>query len=164
MRLLEEKGPLNDFGKRVPSGEKNDCSKISNDVILLLWQLRWHWNPDHNKFSYLCTTAVVVIFPDFLLSGDLWSSGDLTHVSVCYTNRVMDQPLTNAISFRENMRAGWTLALVSQSSIWTATLLYVVHVCDYYKDSFYPRTQWNNLPPEITITGFSCLRICRNTL
>ena len=38
----------------------------------------------------------------------IWSSGDLTHVSVCCTSSVMDQPLTNATSFRENIRVEWT--------------------------------------------------------
>ena len=38
------------------------ASKISNGVILLLWQLRCYCNPDHNKFSSLSNTAVVVIF------------------------------------------------------------------------------------------------------
>ena len=42
------------------------------------------------------------------LSWDLWSLSDLTHVSVCCTNRVMDKPLTNATSVRDNIRAEWT--------------------------------------------------------
>ena len=33
-------------------------------VISLLWQLRCHYNLDHNKCSSLSSTAVVVIFPN----------------------------------------------------------------------------------------------------
>ena len=38
------------------------ASKIGNSVISLLWQLRCHCNPDHNKFSSLSNTTVVPIF------------------------------------------------------------------------------------------------------
>ena len=38
------------------------ASRIDNVVITLLWQLRCHCNPDHDKFSSLSNTAVVVIF------------------------------------------------------------------------------------------------------
>ena len=37
------------------------ASKIGNSVISLLWQLRFHWNPDHNRFSSLSDTTVVAI-------------------------------------------------------------------------------------------------------
>ena len=37
-------------------------SKIGNSVISLLWQLRCHCNPDHNKFSSLFNTTVAAIF------------------------------------------------------------------------------------------------------
>ena len=41
-------------------------SKIDNGVISLLYQLRFHCNPDHNKFSSSSDTAVVVIFQIFV--------------------------------------------------------------------------------------------------
>ena len=43
------------------------ASKIGNGVISLLWQLRCHCNPDHNKFSSLSNTTVVSIFPNLCL-------------------------------------------------------------------------------------------------
>ena len=43
------------------------ASKIGNGIILLLWQLRCHCNPDHNKFSFLSNTTVVAIFPNLCL-------------------------------------------------------------------------------------------------
>ena len=43
------------------------ASKIGNGIILLLWQLQCHCNPDHNRFSSLSNTAVVVIFPNLCL-------------------------------------------------------------------------------------------------
>ena len=47
----------------------------------------------------------------------------------------------------------WYQVLVSLSSIWTARC-----TCDYYKNSFYPRTiaQWTNLPPEIIASTSPC--------
>ena len=39
-------------------------SKIGNGVISLLCQLRCHCNSDHNKFSSLSNTTVVLIFPN----------------------------------------------------------------------------------------------------
>ena len=42
-------------------------SKIGNSVILLLWQLRCHCNPDHKIFSSLSNTTVVAIFPKLCL-------------------------------------------------------------------------------------------------
>ena len=42
-------------------------SKIGNSVISLLWQLRCHCNPDHNKFSSLSSTSVVAIFSKLCL-------------------------------------------------------------------------------------------------
>ena len=47
--LLEEKAPVNDFGRTVPRGEIYFC------------------NPDHNKFSSLSNTTVVAIFPKLCL-------------------------------------------------------------------------------------------------
>ena len=61
-RLLEEKAPKNDFIVR-----NNAASIIGNGVISLLWQLRCHCNPDHNKFSSLSNTTVVAIFPNLCL-------------------------------------------------------------------------------------------------
>ena len=43
------------------------ASKIGNGVISLLWQLRCHCNPDHNKLSSLSNTTVVAIFPNICL-------------------------------------------------------------------------------------------------
>ena len=40
------------------------ASKIGNGVISLLRQLQCHCNPDHNKFSSLSNTTVVLIFPN----------------------------------------------------------------------------------------------------
>ena len=42
-------------------------SKIGNSVISLLWQLRCHCNPDHNKFSSLSSTTVVAFFSKLCL-------------------------------------------------------------------------------------------------
>ena len=42
-------------------------SKIGNSVISLLWQLRCHCNPDHNKFSSLSSTTAVAIFSKLCL-------------------------------------------------------------------------------------------------
>ena len=61
-RLLEEKAPENDFILR-----NNAASIIGNGVISLLWQLRCHCNPDHDKFSSLSNTTVVAIFPNVCL-------------------------------------------------------------------------------------------------
>ena len=43
------------------------ASKIGNGVISLLWQLRCHCNLDHNNFSSLSSTNVVLIFPNLCL-------------------------------------------------------------------------------------------------
>ena len=51
------------FEEQFPVPRYTAASKIGNSVILLLWQLRCHCNPDHNNFHlYLLNTAVVVIF------------------------------------------------------------------------------------------------------
>ena len=51
------------------------ASKIGNNVISLLWQLRCRCNPDHNKFSSLSNTTVVAIFPKLCLwRRGLWSN------------------------------------------------------------------------------------------
>ena len=43
------------------------ASMIGNGVISLLWELRCHCNPDHDKFSSLSNTTVVAIFPNVCL-------------------------------------------------------------------------------------------------
>ena len=43
------------------------ASKIGNSVISLLWQLRCHCNPDHNKLSSLSNRTLVAIFPNICL-------------------------------------------------------------------------------------------------
>ena len=43
------------------------ASKIGNGVISLLWQLRCHCIPDHDKFSSLSNKTVVAIFPNVCL-------------------------------------------------------------------------------------------------
>ena len=43
------------------------ASKIGNSVISLLWQLWCCCNPNHNKFSSLCDTNEVAIFPNLWL-------------------------------------------------------------------------------------------------
>ena len=45
----------------------NAASIIGNGVILLLWQLGCHCNPDHDKFSSLSNTNLVAIFPNVCL-------------------------------------------------------------------------------------------------
>ena len=47
------------------------ASKIGDGVISLLWQLRCHCNPDHNNFSSLSNTIVVVIFPEIFVYGEV---------------------------------------------------------------------------------------------
>ena len=42
-------------------------SKIGNGVISLLWQLRCHCNPDHNKYSSLSNTTVAAIVSNLCL-------------------------------------------------------------------------------------------------
>ena len=53
--------------EQFPVPRNNSVSKIGNSVISLLWQLRCHCNPDHNKFSSLSNTTVVAIFPKLCL-------------------------------------------------------------------------------------------------
>ena len=63
---IGEKSSCERFCK-VPNAENYCWSKIGNGVISLLWQLRCHCNPDHNKFSSLSNTTVVAIFPNVCL-------------------------------------------------------------------------------------------------
>ena len=53
--------------KQFPAPRKTAASKIGNRVDSLLWQLRCHYNPDHNKFSSSSNTTVVAIFPNLCL-------------------------------------------------------------------------------------------------
>ena len=62
-RLLEEKAAVNDFVRTVPS----EKYMIGNGVISLLWELRCHCNPDHDKFTSLSNTTVVAIFSNVCL-------------------------------------------------------------------------------------------------
>ena len=83
---------------------------------------------DHSPLGYKQAqgnSTILAKTVNCCLSWDLWSPGDLTYVSVCCTNRVMDKPLTNATSFRENIKAEWTpgsrLSVINLNS-------HVVHV------------------------------------
>ena len=53
--------------EQFPVPRNNSVSKIGNSFISLLWQLRCHCNPGHNKFSSLSNTTVVAIFPKLCL-------------------------------------------------------------------------------------------------
>ena len=55
--------------------------------INLLHDLRWN---DHVNAITAKANKTVSLICYLLLNGDLWSSGDLTHVSVCCTSNVMD--------------------------------------------------------------------------
>ena len=55
------------FEEQFPVPRYTAASKIGNGVISLLWQLRCHCNPDHDKFSSLSNTTVVAIFPNVCL-------------------------------------------------------------------------------------------------
>ena len=53
--------------EQFPVPRNTAASKIGNSVISLLWQLRCHCNPDHNKFHLFSNTTVVAIFPTLCL-------------------------------------------------------------------------------------------------
>ena len=53
--------------EQFPVPRNTSESKIGKGVISLLWQLRCHCNPDHNKFSSLSNKTEQAIFPDFCL-------------------------------------------------------------------------------------------------
>ena len=53
--------------EQFPVPRNTAASKKGNGVISLLWQLRCHCNSDHNKFSSLSNTTVVLIFPNLCL-------------------------------------------------------------------------------------------------
>ena len=62
-----KKLPWTILKEHFPVPRNTAASKIGNGVISLLWQLRCHCNPDHNKFSSLSNTTVVSIFPNLCL-------------------------------------------------------------------------------------------------
>ena len=53
--------------EQFPVPRNTFVSEIGNSVISLLWQLRCHCNPDHDKFSSLSNTTFVAIFPKLCL-------------------------------------------------------------------------------------------------
>ena len=74
LKLHEHRGrywrknlPWTILEEQFPVPRYTATSKIGNSVISLLWQLRCRCNPDHNKFSSLSNTTVVVIFPKLCL-------------------------------------------------------------------------------------------------
>ena len=66
-RYWRKKLPWMILEEQFPVPRNTSVSKIGNGVISLLWQLRCHCNPDHNKFSSLSNTTVVAIFPKLCL-------------------------------------------------------------------------------------------------
>ena len=66
-RYWRKKLPRTILEEQFPVPRYTATSKIGNSVISLLWQLRCRCNPDHNKFSSLSNTTVVVIFPKLCL-------------------------------------------------------------------------------------------------
>ena len=74
LKLHEHRGgywrkklPWTILEEQFPVPRNTAASKIGNNVISLLWQLRCHCNPDHNKLSSLSNTTVVAIFPNLCL-------------------------------------------------------------------------------------------------
>ena len=74
LKLQEHRGgywrkklPWTILEEQFPVPRYTAANKIGNSVISLLWQLRCRCNPDHNKFSSLSNTTVVVIFPNLCL-------------------------------------------------------------------------------------------------
>ena len=70
-RYWRKKLPWTILEEQFPVPRYTAASKIGNSVISLLWQLRCHCNPDHDKFSSLSNTTVVAIFPDVCVYGDI---------------------------------------------------------------------------------------------
>ena len=66
-RYWRKKLPWTILEEQFPVPRYTAKSKIGNSVISLLWQLWCRCNPDHNKFSSLSNTTVVVIFPKLCL-------------------------------------------------------------------------------------------------
>ena len=62
-----KKLPWTILEEQFPVPRNTAASKIGNNLISLLWQLRCHCNLDHNKFSSLSDTTVVAIFPNLCL-------------------------------------------------------------------------------------------------
>ena len=62
-----ERFPWTILEKQFPLLRNTGACKIGNGVISLLWQLRCHCNPNHNKFSSLSNAAVVETFSKSLL-------------------------------------------------------------------------------------------------
>ena len=74
LKLHEHRGgywrkklPKTILEEQFPVPRNTAASKIGNNLISLLWQLRCHCNLDHNKFSSLSDTTVVAIFPNLCL-------------------------------------------------------------------------------------------------
>ena len=61
-RLSKEKVSWTILGEQFPVPRNKAASKLGVGVILLLWQLLFHCNPDHHKFSSLSNTGVVLVF------------------------------------------------------------------------------------------------------
>ena len=66
-RYWRKKLPWTILEELFPVPRYTAANKIGNGVISLLRQLWCHCNPDHNKFSSLSNTTVVVIFPNLCL-------------------------------------------------------------------------------------------------
>ena len=54
-----KKLPWTILEKQFPVPRNTAARKIGNVIIPLLWQLRCHWNPYHNKFSSLCSPPAI---------------------------------------------------------------------------------------------------------
>ena len=63
-RYWRKKLPWMILEQQFPVPRNTSVSKIGSSVTSLLWQLRCHCHPDHNKFSSLSNTIVVAIFPN----------------------------------------------------------------------------------------------------
>ena len=66
-RYWRKKLPWMILEEQFPVPRYTAASKIGDGVISLLWQLRCHCNPDHDKFSSLSNTREVAIFPNLCL-------------------------------------------------------------------------------------------------
>ena len=66
-RFWRKKLPWMILKEQFPVPRNTAAREIGNSAISLLWQLRCHCNPDHNKFSSLSNTTVVAIFPKLCL-------------------------------------------------------------------------------------------------
>ena len=84
------------------------ASKVGNGVISLLWQLRCHCNPDHNKFPSLSYTTVVPIFPYLCL----WRRSLCSNVGGIDPEKLYRATLNN---HRRSKRFHWDRSLVKKS-------------------------------------------------